>query len=209
MPTSPFSHITSMIRFLSKMLPSSILDIGVGNGKLGFIARDLLDVMLGERFRKEDWKVRLDGIEAFPHYIQDHQRAIYDNIYIGDAFDVIDTLGRYDMVILGDVLEHFEKEQALKFLDKCAEHSNKSLAIFIPLGKNWIQSEIYGNPYERHLSFWDREEFAPFICDQELFTFPNIGNYGAFLIHKEDYIDFKIAELHSLDKHQRLPFEKK
>ena len=79
MPTSPFSHIVSMIRFLTRMLPSSILDIGVGNGKLGFIARDLLDVMLGERFRKEDWKVRIDGIEVFPRYIQEHQRAVYDN----------------------------------------------------------------------------------------------------------------------------------
>ena len=209
MPTSPFSHITSMIRFLTKMLPSSILDIGVGNGKLGFIARDLLDVMLGERFRKEDWKVRIDGIEVFPRYIQDHQRAVYDNIYLGDAFDVIDTLGRYDMVILGDVLEHFEKKRALKFLDKCVEHSNKNLAIFIPLGKNWIQSVIYGNPYEKHLSFWDRDDFTPFVCDQELFTFPNVGLYGAFLIRKEDYIDFKIAELYSADKPQGLPLEKK
>jgi hypothetical protein len=206
MPTSPFSHIVSMIRFLTRMLPSSILDIGVGNGKLGFIARDLLDVMLGERFRKEDWEVRIDGIEISPRYIQDHQKSVYDNIYIGDAFDVIDTLGRYDMVILGDVLEHFEKKRALKFLDKCVEHSNKSLAIFIPLGKKWIQSDIYGNPYEKHLSFWEREEFIPFICDQELFAFPNVGFYGAFLINKEDYIDFKIADL---SKHRRLPLENK
>ena len=84
----------------------------MGNGKLGFIVRDLLDVMHGERYRREEWQVRIDGIEAFPDYVQAHKRAIYDDIHIGDAFDVIDTLGTYDVILLGDVLEHFERSRA-------------------------------------------------------------------------------------------------
>jgi 2-polyprenyl-3-methyl-5-hydroxy-6-metoxy-1,4-benzoquinol methylase len=92
--------------------PSSILDIGLGNGKMGFIARDFLDVMLGEKHRREDWKIKIDGIEIFSDYIQEHQRAIYNEIYLGDALEVIDALGSYDLIILGDVLEHFQKEKA-------------------------------------------------------------------------------------------------
>ena len=99
MPTSPYSHIIQLINYLATTRPSSILDVGLGNGKLGFIARDFLDVMIGERYRKEDWEVKIDGIEVFADYIQGHQREIYDDIYIGNAFDIIDTLGSYDMII--------------------------------------------------------------------------------------------------------------
>jgi len=196
MPTSPYTHIPTIVQFLATTHPRSLLDVGLGNGKIGFIARDYLDVMRGERgkFKKEDWKTKIDGIEVFPEYIQDHQRAVYDEIFIGNAFDVVDTLGNYDMIVLVDVLEHFEKNQARQFLDKCVAHSNKSLIVCIPLGEKWTQAAIYGNPYERHLSFWSFEEFEPFVSNYKIFQYPP-GPYGAFLIKKEDYIDCKIKKL--------------
>jgi hypothetical protein len=46
----------------------------------------------------------LDGIEVYGDYIQDHQRSIYNDIFVGDAFDVIDGLDQYDMILMGDVL---------------------------------------------------------------------------------------------------------
>lgn len=194
MPTSTYSHIPTVVRFLQIAMPSSILDIGLGNGKMGFIARDFLDVMLGQRHRKEDWKVKIDGIEVFPEYIQNHQKAIYNHIYIGDAFEVIDSLGDYDLIILGDVLEHFKKEKAWQFFDKCAVHCNSYLVLNIPLGEKWTQPAIYGNPYEEHLSFWSYEYFETFVADKELFNFPDIGYYGCLLIKKDDYIHYRIRE---------------
>jgi 2-polyprenyl-3-methyl-5-hydroxy-6-metoxy-1,4-benzoquinol methylase len=196
MPTSPYTHLTTIVEFLMATRPTSLLDIGLGNGKLGFIARDLLDVMLGERYRKEDWQIKIDGIEIFTDYIQDHQKSIYDEIYIGNAFDVIDTLGAYDVIILGDVLEHFEKDQARQLIDKCIEHCNTHIILSIPLGEKWIQPEIYGNPFEKHLSFWEFEEFKPFACGYKLFKY-TVGLHGAILIKKDDYIDYKIKELES------------
>ena len=193
MPTSPYGHIEAFAAFLAKSRPGSILDIGLGNGKLGFVARDLLDVMLNERYLRQDWKIRIDGIEVFGDYIQDHQRAIYDHIFIGDAFDVMDRLGTYDMIILGDVLEHFPKERALEFLDKCIAHADKNLAVFIPLGKTWKQPAIYGNPYETHRSSWFFDDFKPFSCCHALFDY-SAGPYGAFLVNKDDYIAYKIEQ---------------
>jgi SAM-dependent methyltransferase len=193
MPTSPYGHIEAFAAFLTKSRPGSILDIGLGNGKLGFVARDLLDVMLNERYLRQHWKVRIDGIEVFGDYIQDHQRAIYDHIFIGDAFDVMDRLSTYDMVILGDVLEHFPKERALEFLDKCIAHADKNLAVFIPLGKTWKQPAIYGNPYETHRSSWFFDDFKPFSCCHALFDY-SAGPYGAFLVNKDDYITYKIEQ---------------
>ncbi|MCP4748715.1 MAG: class I SAM-dependent methyltransferase [Desulfobacteraceae bacterium] len=190
MPTSPFSHIPIFINYLAVTRPDSILDIGLGNGKLGFLARDLLDVMMGERYRKEQWQVRIDGIEVFENYIQTFQREIYDHIYIGDAFDIIEQMDSYDMVILGDILEHFEKQKAWEFLDRCMVKAEKYIILNIPLGEAWTQPEIYENPYEKHLSFWSREELNPFIWKFKLFDFPP-GKYGSFLIRKKDYTTYR------------------
>lgn len=161
---------------------------------MGFIARDLLDVMLGERYRKEDWEVRLDGIEIFPDYIQDHQKAIYDNIFIGDALDIIDNLDYYDLIYIGDTLEHFIKEQGWQMLDKCAVHSKKHIILSIPLGKNWKQPKIYGNPHEEHKSFWSFEELEPFVSEKGFLNFPNIGLYGTFLIQREDFLHYRMRK---------------
>lgn len=194
MPTSTFSHIPTFCVFLQKTKPESFLDIGLGNGKMGFIARDLLDVMLGERYRKEDREVRIDGIEIFPDYIQDHQKAIYDNIYIGNALDVIDNLPYYDLIYIGDVLEHFTKEQGWEMLDKCAAHSKKHIILSVPLGENWKQPEIYDNPHEEHKSFWSFEELEPFVSEKGLINFPNVGLYGTFLIHREDLLHYRMRK---------------
>ena len=186
MPTSPYGHIETFIGFLMQQRPRSILDVGLGNGKLGFIARDCLDVMLNQSYRRERWQVRIDGIEVFADYIQDHQRAIYDEIHVGDALETIDRLGSYDMVVLGDVLEHFEKDRARELLDKCAAHASGSIVLFVPLGKTWRQPAIYGNEHETHRSFWFFYELAPFASERALFDY-SAGPYGAFLVNSEDY----------------------
>lgn len=196
MPTSPYAHLYSLVTYLDAVRPTSILDIGLGNGKLGFIARDYLDVMIGERYHKKQWQLQLDGIEVFGDYIQDHQRAIYNDIFIGDAFDVIDELDRYDMIIMGDVLEHFDKRKGIAFIDKCFRHARQAIALFVPLGNGWTQGAIYGNPHEAHLSAWQIGEFLPACSQHQLFEY-GPGQYGAFLLERERYIDHRIASLKS------------
>jgi hypothetical protein len=184
----------TFIGFLMQFRPRSILDVGLGNGKWGFLARDCLDVMLNEAYHRSRWQVRIDGIEAYPDYIQDHQRAIYDTIHIGDAFDVIDHLGQYEMVVLGDVLEHFEKARAWEFFDKCIAHAERYLAVFIPLGNTWRQPAIYGNPFETHRSAWFFDELARFSESPALFDY-SAGPYGVFFVNRESYIDFRTKRL--------------
>jgi len=176
----------------------------LGNGKLGFIARDLLDVMLGERYRREQWQVRIDGIEVFEDYIQHHQRDIYDHIYIGDAFELITQVESYEMIFVGDVLEHFEKAKAWQFLDRCISCCTGHLIVNIPLGPEWRQPEIYGNPYERHRSVWNWPDFEPFTYKYKFFDiYP--GTYSTLLIRKDDYIAYKVGRFHSdvQSTHQR------
>jgi hypothetical protein len=199
MPTSPYTHLYCYLQYLDAIRPESILDVGLGNGKLGFFARDYLDVMLGERYKKIEWQLRLDGIEVFADYIQEHQKAIYNQIHIGDAYDIIDRLDNYDVVIMGDVLEHFEKEKGWRLLDKCFAHASKAVFLFVPLGKGWVQPAIYGNPYETHRSCWEPDEILPMSDRHQFFTY-SPGPYGAFLIPKSNYVEHRCQML------KRTPF---
>jgi hypothetical protein len=200
MPTSPYGHIETFVQFLLHTRPASVLDVGLGNGKLGFVARDVLDVMLNARFHRAEWNVRIDGIEVFGDCIQAHQRAVYNDIHIGDAADVLDRLGAYDLILLGDVLERFPKEQGQAFLDKCAAHSARHLAVFIPLGKTWRRPAASRNPHAAQRSSWFFDEFRPFSKRLELFDYVT-GPYGAFLIDRDEYAAFqagrRIARRHS------------
>ena len=195
MPTSPYAHMQTFVNYLIETNPSSLLDIGLGNGKLGFVARDLLDVMLGQRHKRREWQVRIDGIEIFGDYIQNHQKDIYDNIYIGDAFEIIDQLGPYEMIVIGDVLEHFDKDKGWQFLERCVARSTGHIILNIPLGDAWEQPEMYGNPYEKHRSVWKWSELKPFTWKYKFFQL-NPGTYSALLMRKEDYIAYKMTKLY-------------
>ena len=193
MPTSPYIHIQTFVDYLLETRPSSLLDIGLGNGKLGFVARDLLDVMLGEHYRREDWQTRIDGVEVFPDYIQGHQPQIYDNIYVGDAWTLLPRLDTYDMIVLGDVLEHFDKQRAWAFLDICMNRTQSHLILNLPLGEAWEQPEIYNNPYEKHRSVWTWAELSPFVWKYKFFEiYP--GTYSSMLIRKQDYAAFRYEQ---------------
>jgi hypothetical protein len=104
----------------------------------------------------------------------------------GDAFDVIDRLGAYDLVILGDVLEHFERARAERLLQKCFDHA-PAIILNIPLGERWTQDAIYGNEYERHRSFWTWEDFEPMAVEGDRFDFDGLGAYGSFLLDRAGF----------------------
>ena len=64
MPTSYFEAIPDLIAAVKAESPESVLDVGIGFGKYGLLLREVLDVA-ALRYRREDWHVRIDGVEAF------------------------------------------------------------------------------------------------------------------------------------------------
>ncbi|CAM3901526.1 methyltransferase domain-containing protein [Cohnella lubricantis] len=160
MGTSNWQNISYCVELIRLVKPAKVLDVGVGYGRWGMLCREFLDVWGGKFFRSQ-WTTQIDGIEVFPANVDQYHQYFYNQIYVGNAYTVIDTLGRYDLIILGDVLEHFEKTQALHFLDKCLYRSSHVLLI-IPIGTNWPQGAVYGNEHERHLSAWSMEELRRF-----------------------------------------------
>ena len=104
MPTSHPYQIDDIIRLIIETAPKNIIDVGVGFGKYGVLAREYLELWDGIK-PYHNWNHRIDGIDAFKSYLTPLHDFIYDNIYIGNAIDVLPTLEiRYDLLLIGIII---------------------------------------------------------------------------------------------------------
>jgi hypothetical protein len=147
--------------------PKSVLDIGVGFGKWGFLCREYGDIWFN-RYEKSEWTVRIDGCEAFPNYKTPIYDYIYDNIYYGDVSETLDTLPSYDLAILGDVIEHFDKETGLRLLKKLSQKCNYVL-MSSPTSFFGQNSDLDQNPFEEHKCLWTIKDLAGYNFDYDEF----------------------------------------
>jgi FKBP-type peptidyl-prolyl cis-trans isomerase 2 len=165
MPCSRPYALEAVCNRIIEKNPTSILDIGIGFGKFGFLAREYTDVLHSRYF---DWETRIDGIEIFEKYITQLQKEIYDHIYIGNAIDILPTLGRYDMIICSDVLEHLSEQNGTTLLDSIKDRC-KFAMIATPVTV-LHQEALYNNEHERHISAWSKEILSNW---GEVFQFDN------------------------------------
>jgi 2-polyprenyl-3-methyl-5-hydroxy-6-metoxy-1,4-benzoquinol methylase len=61
--------------------------------------------------------------------------------------------GEYDVLLLIDLLEHFERVRAEFVVRLCKYVARRKIIVFSPLGK-CPQAAYDGNGYQRHLSTW-------------------------------------------------------
>ena len=147
------------VDLILKLQPESFLDIGVGNGRWGFLFREYTDLWQG-RTQKEDWKAQVDGIEIFAPLVQDHQRAVYKRIFVGNAFTLIDELHSYDFVWAFDLLAAFDKPKGFEMIRKMREKTGTLLAVWQTLGEKVPVASPSKNPYEAKASSWTLQDFA-------------------------------------------------
>lgn len=153
MPSSQPWRLSPVAEFLFRLHPKSVLDIGVGFGKWGALAREYTDVNKG-RCAKKQWQVRIDGIEIFPAY-QSVLWAAYDKVHIGNAITVLPILGNYDLILAIEILEHMEKEDGMRLLSGIKEKSRN----FVVSYSNSVSVPVFGNKYEAHISKWGSIDF--------------------------------------------------
>lgn len=176
MPTSHPMQINEILNLMMSLNPMSLLDVGVGFGKFGFLAREYLELWDG-RENYHDRQRRIDGIEAHQAYITDIHRQIYDNLMIGDARYLLPRIkDRYDLVLLVDVIEHFGLEEGTALLRQCLA-IGRNLVVVTPRNY-YAQPEAFGNPYEKHQFHWQEEHFKP-LADQ--FVYPNAYSLILFM----------------------------
>lgn len=142
MPYSSQSGKAHIKRIIDRTKPKTALDIGVGAGTYASL------------FPRITW----DGIEIFEPYVERFQlREKYRQLHIMDAMHFTFTQ-RYDLIVLGDVLEHLPVEQAQALVRCCRTYAD-TVIVSIPIGP-YPQGEFEGNPHEAHVTDdWSVESF--------------------------------------------------
>jgi len=100
------------------------------------------------------------GVDAFRLYIEDSKKKKIHNKYILEDISRVDFKPKsFDAVIMIDVLEHLEKEQGKKLLEKAEKWARKKIIISTPNG--FIgQPSVDKNLYQEHKSGWTIRELS-------------------------------------------------
>ena len=166
MASSFLSQISIIVYLISRLKPASILDIGKGFGKYGFLIHEYVGI--GDKkpinpalSMKDQSKVKIDAVEADHNLLMTHLEYFYDKIYSANILEIYRKLDRYDLVLMIDVIEHLDKNSTLEMI-KYFISQNYVLIIASP--KLFFDQELYCSPYERHVSFWSPKDFKS-LCN--------------------------------------------
>jgi SAM-dependent methyltransferase len=179
-PTSNPANLTPIGRYLRSYKPRSVLDIGIGFGKWGFLAREFLDVWEG-RYRPDQWQVRIEGIEIYNDYISPLHEYIYDEIHIGDVREVVPLITRsFDLVLAIDVLEHLPQFDVLALVAALTERHGVLMANVPAGGILTLHDHMhrFDNDHERHISHWSRRSLHAAGAVQVMST--TVGHLALF-----------------------------
>lgn len=178
MPTSHYKKIPAVLGVVSYFPDESInsvLDVGVGFGKYGMLFREHLDIRKG-RYKKADWRVRIDGVEAFSPYLTRLHTYIYNGVLVGNISSIWETLPRYDIVILSDIVEHMPVNEGTRIMiNLLNEKCTKAMVVSFPpvFGENSNKGYEY-NPFEKHRCQWKLEDFKALFGDSIIAPTPTV-----------------------------------
>jgi hypothetical protein len=195
MATSRWEQLPFIIETLLHINPKTVLDVGVGFGKIGLLIREYLEDMQG-RTNPKQWQILINGIEIYkPYHDNSFQPIIYNKIYYDNALNIDDIIilqkidfkyledHQYDLLTCFDCVEHNKKEDAIILLNKFKKYANKIL-ISIPLGDNWYYNYKGENIHENHLSDWQEKELNDLGYKTLLiYNVPNNRKMGIFGIN--------------------------
>lgn len=143
MPTSDLSQFPYLVQMVIDAAPKTVLDVGPGYGKAGILLREYVPTI-----------EVLDAVEVEPSYITNRLRCLYDIIFLSDVRDLSDERLRfYDLVFMADVIEHLEKDEGLKLLDRIRGW------VVISTPKTFFENPPTV-PSEVHRSLWTESDFG-------------------------------------------------
>lgn len=182
MPISRAVHLSPVIEEVKWLKPNTILDVGIGFGLLGVLFRAYTDIRKSELAPElyKNWQTKIDGIEIFPEY-KSPAWDFYNQVYVGNALEELDKLGKYDFVYCGDMIEHLTKEDGYALLEKMLDHSNNWVHLVTPSPAP-KQEAILGNEFERHLSSWEVNDFDRYHAE---FFYNSEGMLGVRIKRRE------------------------
>jgi 2-polyprenyl-3-methyl-5-hydroxy-6-metoxy-1,4-benzoquinol methylase len=146
MPTSYKENIPQILDIIEELKPKTILDVGFGRGKYGFLVREYFH------------DIEIDGIEIFEPYVTPAHRQTYRDIKISNALESWPI--SYDLILLIDVIEHWPKDKAKRWLSNVVDLGAKVL-VSTPC-HDIPQGAVNGNEWEAHVSHWNINDFSTF-----------------------------------------------
>ena len=160
MPVSNYFNINPImanVREINKIKKTkSVLDIGCGFGKYGFLMREFLDIRL-KRYNKLEWETQIDAVEIYEEYFTPVHRHIYSMCYAQDICKFVDVIYNYDIILLSEVIEHIEYTKGFNLLKKLIDKTNQAIFIAFPPDCK-LHDPKWPNPHEAHISQWNYEK---------------------------------------------------
>lgn len=128
------------------------LDIGAGRGKYGRMVREL----------RPD--VHTTAIEVDSEYVESFGlRSLYDTVRNVPACRLLESPdAEWDLVTLGDVLEHMPKSQGLDVLHYLVYRARY---LWVQYPNHYRQGSLAGHASEAHMSVWTRADFDALHAD--------------------------------------------
>jgi SAM-dependent methyltransferase len=155
MPIGSFTFVPEIAAHMEQRAPQSVLDLGMGTGFYGAVVRQWGDG--GVR----PWRTRLIGVEIHSAY-RNPLWELYDVVVQASLESYLETqCGAYDLVLLLDVIEHFEPDVGTRVLER-------AMSVLVPGGTLYVgtpaifvpQGAAHGNPHETHRALWTADDFT-------------------------------------------------
>jgi Capsular polysaccharide synthesis protein len=119
-----WQQIPFCVEAITEVSPQRVLDVGLGFGRWGMLIREFCEAPEDATDNK-NWRVHLEGLETSRSNVEDYYHYFYNQIHIEKSPEYfLSMTDTWDMIIFGDVLNRWNKENAEKRLNKALEISD-------------------------------------------------------------------------------------
>ena len=153
MPYSSTAGKAEIREWLRELRPATVLDIGAGSGTYSRLFRPILP-----------WATWVAMEVHEPYVAQFDLKMHYEQVIVNDMLKANIGPGAFDVVLLGDVLEHLTEKDAAVALRRAWSWAAKGVIASVPLGF-CPQGPSEGNEHEAHVAQWDHRHFCMFAYD--------------------------------------------
>lgn len=166
MATSFSDQFPSVIHILTRLKPRSVLDIGKGFGKYGFLIHEYCGIDPKKAPNpsmtlRQQSTIVVDAVDINRDYDFPHLSHLYSTVHIGDILQLYPKLPNYDLILMADVIEHLPKESAKEMLRAFIAKGSR---VLVTTPVTFFQQELYESDAETHVSFWTTADFGEYGC---------------------------------------------
>ncbi len=157
MASSFYDQIPEIINIARSIKPNSVLDIGKGFGKYGFLFHEYFGIDASKKIdnsltMNQQSELEIDAIEVDDTLMLPHLSQFYSTIYFGDVFEIVPTIKKhYDLILMIDVVEHLEKEKTLALIKTFLKNDS---VVLIATPIDYFNQHLYESVFEEHISHW-------------------------------------------------------